>query len=126
MNIPEQLKYTASHEWVRAEDDGTLSIGITDQAQEMLGDIVFLELPGSGRRYEKGEACAVVESVKAASDIYMPIAGDVIAVNRALADAPEGINANAYGAWIFRIRPAAGADTGTLLDAASYAALHAK
>ena len=120
MNTPDNLKYTSSHEWVRTETDGTLSIGITDAAQEMLGDIVFLELPEVGKHYAKGDACAVVESVKAASDIYMPITGIVIAINDALADAPEQVNADAYSAWLFRIKPDNMADTGSLLDAAGY------
>ena len=120
MNTPDNLKYTSSHEWVRTETDGTLSIGITDAAQEMLGDIVFLELPEVGKHYAKGDACAVVESVKAASDIYMPVTGTVIAINDALADAPEQVNADAYSAWLFRIKPDNMADTGSLLDAAGY------
>ena len=120
MNTPDNLKYTSSHEWVRVEIDGTFSIGITDAAQEMLGDIVFLELPEVGKHYAKGDACAVVESVKAASDIYMPITGIVIAINDALADAPEQVNADAYSAWLFRIKPDNMADTGSLLDAAGY------
>jgi glycine cleavage system H protein len=119
MNVPAGLKYTASHEWVRTEPDGTLSIGITDFAQEALGDVVFVELPDVGRKLAAEEACAVVESVKAASDIYAPVAGEVIAVNDALKDAPESVNADAYAAWMFRVRPAdAGAVAALLSDEA--------
>ena len=120
MNNPENLKYTASHEWVRAEADGTFVIGITDHAQEALGDVVFLELPEVGRKYGQGEACAVIESVKAASDIYMPIAGEVVAVNTALPDTPQDVNGDAYAAWMFRIKPDNAADAAKLLDAAGY------
>jgi glycine cleavage system H protein len=122
MKTPDELRYTESHEWVKKDADGTLAIGITDHAQEVLGDIVFLELPKPGKHYAAGENCAVVESVKAASDIYMPVAGEVLAVNAALADAPEQVNADAYAAWMFRIRPADPADAEGLLDAAAYAA----
>jgi glycine cleavage system H protein len=120
MNIPKELKYTESHEWVRPEADGTVAIGITDHAQEQLGDIVFVEAPKAGRKVAKGEAVGVVESVKAASDIYAPIAGEIVAGNDALADAPEQVNADAYGSWMFRIRPDNAADLGQLLDAAAY------
>ena len=122
MNTPDDLRYTASHEWVRTEADGTLTVGITDHAQEALGDVVFLELPDAGRRVEAGEAIAVIESVKAASDIYAPVAGEIIASNEAAVDAPESVNADAYAAWLFKIKPADGADTGALLDAAGYEA----
>lgn len=105
MNVPAELKYTASHEWVRKEADGTVTIGITDFAQEALGDVVFVELPEVGRKVAAEEACAVVESVKAASDIYAPLAGVVTAANDALKDAPEAINADAYAAWMFRVKP---------------------
>ena len=120
MNIPKELKYTESHEWVRQEADGTVTIGITDHAQEQLGDIVFVEAPKAGRKVAKGEAVGVVESVKAASDIYAPIAGEIVAGNDALADAPEQVNADAYGSWMFRIKPDNAADVGQLLDAAAY------
>ena len=120
MNIPKELKYTESHEWVRQEADGTVTIGITDHAQEQLGDIVFVEAPKAGRKVAKGEAVGVVESVKAASDIYAPIAGEIVAGNDALADAPEKVNADAYGSWLFRIKPDNAADLGQLLDAAAY------
>lgn len=122
MNIPTTLKYTASHEWIRQEADGTLTVGITDHAQEALGDIVFLELPAAGRVLKAGEACAVVESVKAASDIYAPVSGEIVDNNQAAADAPESVNADPYAAWLFRIKPSNPAELDTLLDAAAYAA----
>lgn len=121
MKTPEQLKYTETHEWVASEADGTLAVGITDHAQEVLGDIVFLELPPVGKRYAQGEACAVIESVKAASDINMPVAGVVVATNDALAKSPERVNADAYAAWMFRIKPDNAGDVGGLMAAAAYA-----
>ena len=121
MNVPESLKYTASHEWVRAEPDGTLSVGITDHAQQMLGDIVFVEAPEIGKKFAANAECAVVESVKAAADIYAPVSGEVVAVNGALRDAPQAINEDAYAAWIFRLRPDNVSELGSLLDAAAYA-----
>lgn len=121
MNIPTDLKYTKSHEWARLEADGTITIGITNHAQEALGDIVFLELPEAGRQVKAGEECAVVESVKAASDIYAPVSGEVIDANQAAVDAPESVNQGAYTAWLFKIRPADPAEFGALLDAAAYA-----
>ncbi|PWB63146.1 MAG: glycine cleavage system protein H [Betaproteobacteria bacterium] len=120
MNIPKELKYTQSHEWARSEADGTVSVGITDHAQEQLGDIVFVEAPKAGRKVAAGEAVGVVESVKAASDIYAPVAGEIVAGNDALADAPEKVNADAYGCWMFRIKPDNAADLAKLLDAAAY------
>lgn len=120
MNTPADLKYTASHEWVRTEADGSLTIGITDHAQEALGDLVFIELPAQGRPVTAGEACAVVESVKAASDIYAPVAGTVIDVNSSVSDTPESVNSDAYGNWLFRIKPSNAADVGGLMDAADY------
>jgi glycine cleavage system H protein len=122
MSIPADLKYTESHEWVRREADGTLTIGITDFAQEALGDMVFVELPEVGRKLGKGEACAVVESVKAASDVYAPMAGEVVAANDELKDKPELVNADAFAAWMFKIKPANTADLDVLLDAAAYQA----
>ena len=122
MNNPENLKYTASHEWVRAEADGSFVIGITDHAQEALGDIVFLELPDIGRVVKAGEECAVVESVKAASDIYSPVSGEVIAANTAAVDAPESVNADAYANWLFRVKPSNPAELDALLSADAYAA----
>ena len=122
MNVPADLKYTASHEWIRAEADGTLTIGITDHAQEALGDLVFVELPAVGRKVDAGEACAVVESVKAASDVYAPVAGEVVAVNNEVVDAPEKVNADAYANWFYRLKPGNMADIDQLLDGPAYAA----
>jgi len=122
MNIPETLRYTATHESVRQEADGTLAVGITDYAQDNLGELVFIEMPEVGRRVAAGDGCTVVESVKAASDVYAPVAGEVAAVNAALADAPNKVNQDPYGAWLFRLKPAAGADLGKLMDAAAYRA----
>jgi glycine cleavage system H protein len=122
MTTPTDLRYTASHEWIRTEADGTLTIGVTDHAQEALGDVVFLELPDAGRVVTAGEAIAVIESVKAASDIYAPVAGEIIASNQEAVDAPESVNADAYAAWLFKIKPANAADVDALLDAAGYEA----
>ena len=122
MSMPADLKYTESHEWVRREADGTLTVGITEFAQEALGDMVFVELPEVGRALAKGEACAVVESVKAASDVYAPVAGSVVAVNSALTEKPEMINTDAFAAWMFKLKPANAADVDALLDAAAYQA----
>jgi glycine cleavage system H protein len=121
MNIPAELKYTESHEWVRVEDDGTVTVGITEYAQDALGDIVFVELPKVGATYEAGNDAAVVESVKAASDIYAPVAGEVVAVNEEVVNTPESINADAYANWLFKIKPADAAAVDGLLDAAAYA-----
>src|SRR5215472_18474684 len=104
-NVPADLKYTKSHEWVRTLADGTVEIGITDHAQHALGDLVFVEVPEAGRAVKAGEACAVVESVKAASDVYAPLAGEVVAGNDKLNDAPESINQDAYGAWLMKLKP---------------------
>src|SRR5207249_4192482 len=120
MNVPGDLKYTDSHEWIRNEADGTVTIGITDHAQSALGDLVFVELPAVGRKLAAGEACAVVESVKAASDVYAPLAGEVVAINDALANSPELVNQDAYAAWLYRIRPADTNAQPTFLDAAAY------
>jgi glycine cleavage system H protein len=120
VTIPSELKYTDTHEWVRSEPDGTVSVGITDHAQEQLGDLVFVESPQVGRKYSKGEECGVIESVKAASDLYSPLSGEVLAVNEELADAPEKINEGAYDAWMFRIRPDDPAELEALLDASGY------
>ncbi len=122
MSIPADLKYTQSHEWVRLEADGNVSVGITHHAQELLGDMVFLENPTVGRQLAAGEECAVVESVKAASDVYSPIAGEVVAGNDDLEGAPEAINQDPYAAWMFRLKPANAADLDALMDAAAYAA----
>ena len=126
MNIPANLKYAKSHEWARLEADGLVTVGITDHAQEALGDIVFLELPEIGRKVTAGEECAVVESVKAASDIYAPICGEVVAVNQAAADAPESVNQDAHAAWLFRLKPDNAGDLDGLLDAAAYAKVAAE
>jgi glycine cleavage system H protein len=120
MNIPADLKYTDSHEWVRAEADGTVTVGITEYAQDALGDIVFVELPKVGKSYTAGDDAAVVESVKAASDIYAPVSGEVTAVNDAVADAPESINADAYSAWLFKLKPSDPNAINGLLDAGAY------
>jgi len=125
MTTPADLKYTKSHEWIRVESDGTLTIGITDHAQEALGDIVFLELPEAGRAVNAGEECAVVESVKAASDIYAPVSGEIIANNEAATDAPESVNEDAYANWLFKIKPNDLGDVDGLLDAAGYEAIAA-
>ena len=123
MNVPADLKYTAEHEWVRVESDGTLTIGITDHAQAALGDLVYLELPDVGRVLAANEACAVVESVKAASDVYSPVAGEVIAVNEPVTNAPEDVNQDAYASWLFKLKPADAGAAGKLLDAKAYEAV---
>ena len=120
MNIPADLKYTESHEWVRQEADGTLTIGITEYAQDALGDIVFVELPQVGKAFAAGDDAAVVESVKAASDIYAPVSGEVVAVNEEVVNAPESINADAYANWLFKIKPSDAAAINGLLDAEAY------
>lgn len=120
MNFPESLRYTASHEWVRQEADGTLSVGITDHAQDSLGELVYVELPEPGRRLAAGDACAVVESVKAASDVYAPVAGEVVARNDALGETPGEVNKDPYAAWLFRIKPAGGGGLDDLMDAQTY------
>lgn len=122
MSVPANLRYTPSHEWIRTEADGTVSIGITDHAQELLGDIVFIELPRVGRVVKAAEACATVESVKAASDIYAPIAGEIVAVNQPAADTPDSVNATPYDVWFFTIKPTNAADVEKLLDAKAYEA----
>lgn len=120
MSTPEHLKYTASHEWVRRESDGTVTIGITDHAQEMLGDVVFVDNPAPGRKLRQGEECGVIESVKAAADIYAPVSGEIVAANAELGDAPEKVNQDPYSAWMFRIKPDDPAEIDALLDAAAY------
>ncbi|MBP7489598.1 MAG: glycine cleavage system protein GcvH [Azospira sp.] len=122
-NVPADLKYTKSHEWVRLEADGSVTVGITDHAQEALGDLVFIELPEVGKTLAAGQEAAVVESVKAAADVYAPIAGSVTAVNEAVVDAPETLNQDAYAAWLFKLQPANAGDLGALLDAAAYGAV---
>ncbi|MDD5177007.1 MAG: glycine cleavage system protein GcvH [Sterolibacterium sp.] len=120
MNVPANLKYTKSHEWAKLEADGTVTVGITDHAQEALGDIVFLELPEIGRKLKAGEECAVVESVKAASDIYAPISGEVVANNQATVAAPETVNHDAHAAWLFKLKPSNPSELNVLLDATAY------
>jgi len=120
MNTPKDLRYTESHEWLKKEADGTYAVGITDHAQEQLGDIVFVEAPKPGRKVAAGEAIGVVESVKAASDIYAPVAGEIVAANAELTGTPEKVNTDAYGAWMFRIKPDNAGDVDKLLDAAAY------
>jgi glycine cleavage system H protein len=121
-NVPGDLRYTKSHEWVRTLPDGSVEIGITDHAQQALGDMVFVEVPETGRQVAAGDAFAVVESVKAASDVYSPLAGEVLAGNDALAAQPELVNQDPYGqGWIARLKPASAADVEGLMDAARYA-----
>ncbi|MBF7142259.1 MULTISPECIES: glycine cleavage system protein GcvH [Pseudomonas] len=119
-NIPAELRYAASHEWARLEADGSVTVGISDHAQEALGDVVFVELPDIGKSVTAEDQVAVVESVKAASDIYAPVSGEVVAVNEALGDAPESVNTDPYGTWFFKIKPANAADLEKLLDAEGY------
>jgi len=120
-NIPTQIKYTKSHEWVETLEDGSVRIGITDHAQDLLGDMVFVELPEVGAEINAGEECAVVESVKAASDVYSPLSGEVTAVNDAVAEAPEIINQSPYeNGWLFELKPSAPAEFDDLLDADAY------
>ena len=121
-NIPTDLKYAPSQEWVKAEADGTLTVGITHHAQDALGDLVFIELPAVGKQLKAGQEAVVLESVKAASDAYSPVAGVVVAVNQAVADSPESLNAAPYDSWLFKLQPAADATTDAMLDAAGYAA----
>ncbi|MGD8789150.1 MAG: glycine cleavage system protein GcvH [Burkholderiales bacterium] len=123
MSIPAELKYTDTHEWVRTESDGLVSVGISHHAQDLLGDLVYEENPEVGRTVAKGEECGVVESVKAASDIYAPVSGEVVAVNEELADAPEKINESAYDAWMFRLRPSKPEELDALMDATGYGKL---
>ncbi|HEU0186784.1 MAG TPA: glycine cleavage system protein GcvH [Gallionellaceae bacterium] len=123
MSNPSNLKYTATHEWIKTEADGTITVGITQHAQELLGDMVFVECPAVGRKLKANEECAVVESVKAASDVYAPVAGTVTAANSELDSAPEKINADPYGAWMFKMKPDNAADVAALLNAAAYQAV---
>ncbi len=122
-NIPTELRYARTHEWARSEDDGSVVVGISDHAQAALGDLVFVETPEAGVEVATGDACAVVESVKAASDMYSPIAGEIIAVNEALGDAPETVNQDPYGeGWIMKIKPADPGEIGDMMDAEAYEA----
>jgi glycine cleavage system H protein len=120
MQTPNNLKYAASHEWARVEADGSVSVGITFHAQEQLGDVVYVESPAIGKKVQQGKECGVVESVKAASDIYAPLSGEVIAVNEDLGSSPEKINEDAYSAWMFRLKPDNLSELGQLMDAAGY------
>lgn len=121
-NIPSELKYATSHEWVRSEGDGTVTIGITEHAQELLGDMVFVELPEVGENISTGDDVAVAESVKAASDIYAPVSGEVVAVNEDLEDSPELVNSDAFGdGWMFKVKLDDDAELNDLLDAEGYA-----
>lgn len=121
-NIPAELRFAESHEWARLEADGSVTVGISDHAQEALGDVVFVELAEVGKVFAAGDAAGVVESVKAASDIYSPVSGEVIAVNDELADAPESLNEKPYEAWIFKLKPSNPAELEKLLNAAGYKA----
>ncbi|WP_407729692.1 glycine cleavage system protein GcvH [Pseudomonas helleri] len=121
-NIPADLRFAESHEWARLEADGSITVGISDHAQEALGDVVFVELPEVGTVFKAADTAGVVESVKAASDIYSPVSGEVIAVNEGLADAPEGLNDDSYANWIFKLKPSDTAELEKLLDAAGYKA----
>ncbi|AFT87556.1 glycine cleavage system protein GcvH [Paraburkholderia phenoliruptrix] len=120
MSIPADLKYTESHEWVRTEADGTLTVGITDHAQEALGDIVFFEVQELGKTVTAGDTVALIESVKAASDIYAPVSGEVIEANSAVGDAPDSVNSAPYESWLFKIKPASDATLDRLIDADAY------
>ena len=123
-NVPGDLKYTKSHEWVRVESDGSLVVGITDHAQDLLGDMVYVEVPDVGRSLKAEEACAVVESVKAASDVYSPVSGQVTAANAALADSPETVNSDPYGdGWLMKLAPTERGELEQLMDAEAYEAL---
>jgi glycine cleavage system H protein len=120
-DIPSDLLYRDTHEWVRDEEDGTVVVGISDHAQAELGDMVFIELPETGTTYEQGDACAVVESVKAASDVYAPVSGEVVEANTALEDSPELVNSDPYGdGWLFRMQLSDPGELGELLDAEAY------
>jgi glycine cleavage system H protein len=122
-HVPVDLRYLKSHEWARLEADGTITIGIADHAQQALGDLVFVEAPEAGRRVRAGEACAVVESVKAASDVYSPVSGEIVAGNVDLGGQPELINTDPYGAgWIMRVRPDDKTQFSAMLDAKTYEA----
>jgi glycine cleavage system H protein len=120
MKAPKELRYTETHEWIRRESDGTLSVGITDHAQEQLGDIVYVEAPQRGRKVKAGESVGVVESVKAASDIYAPVGGEIVDVNGDLSGEPQKVNEDAYAAWMYRIKPDDAAAAEKLLDSAAY------
>jgi len=121
-NIPVELKYAKTHEWARINDDGSVTVGISDSAQDQLGDMVFIEVPEVGQSVDAGEGCAVVESVKAASDVYAPVSGEVVEVNEALADSPETVNTDAYGeGWLFRMKPGNAGDLDAMMNSEAYA-----
>jgi glycine cleavage system H protein len=122
MNLPNELKYAATHEWARQDTDGNITVGITDYAQDLLGDLVFAQLPAVGQAVKANAAICVLESVKTASDVHAPVGGVIVAINTALQDAPEQVNQDSYAAWLFRIAPANAADFSGLLDAAQYKA----
>ena len=123
-NIPKELKYSKSHEWLKLNSDGTITVGITHHAQDLMGDMVYVELPSAGTKVAAGKECGVVESVKAASDVYAPVSGEIVESNGALADAPETVNKDCYGAgWMFRLKPASKSELDGLLDAKAYEAL---
>ena len=125
-NVPEELRYTKSHEWIRVDEDGNITVGITDHAQEQMGDLVYVELPDIGRTVGDGEELAVIESVKAASDVYSPLAGEVAEVNEALSDAPELVNSDPYGdGWLFKLTPNDSSDLDDMMDADEYTELAA-
>mgnify|MGYP001557748886 FL=1 len=120
-NVPVELKYAKTHEYVRTNDDGSVTVGISDSAQDQLGDMVFIELPEVGQTVAAAEACAVVESVKAASDVYAPVSGEVVEVNEALVDSPETVNQDTYGeGWLFRLQPADVTEMAALMDGDAY------
>jgi glycine cleavage system H protein len=120
-NIPDDLHYTKTHEWVKQDADGTVTVGVSDHAQNLLGDMVFIELPDVGAEYNTGDDCAVVESVKAASDVYCPVSGEIIETNKALVDAPEMVNQDPYGdGWLFKLKPNDAGEVEDLLNAEAY------
>ena len=123
-NIPKDLKYTKSHEWVKPNADGSVTVGITHHAQDLMGDMVFVDLPTAGTQVTSGKECGVVESVKAASDVYAPVSGEIVEANAALSDSPETVNKDPYGSgWMFRLKPVNQAEVDALLDAKAYEAL---
>lgn len=123
MKIPDDLQYTEEHVWAKPDADGLWTVGITDHAQDQLGDVVFVQNPEVGGRVTRGEACGVIESVKTAADVHAPLTGEVVELNAALADEPEQVNADPYAAWLFRMKPDDPAESGHLLDAAAYRAI---
>jgi glycine cleavage system H protein len=123
-NVPNDLKYTKSHEWLKQNSDGSVTVGVTHHAQDLMGDMVYVDLPQAGVQVTAGKECGVVESVKAASDVYSPVSGEVVEANTALADAPDTVNKDPYGAgWMFRVKPSNAAELGALLDAKAYEAV---